>query len=229
MVWSRLWVFALAMTSVTAWAQDAGSTDSEARGLFEAGRAAFDGGRFAEALEHFEAAYELSNRPRLLYNIGHAAERLRDDRRALEAFEEYLRRMPEVENRPSVEARVRALREHLDEATDEAPQVDVETAPTEPRGAGALVLMVGGAAGIAGGALALGLAAKSANEVNDSDVGTTWSSVRDHARAADRRRIAGAIVGALGVAVLAVGIAWQVSSEVVVEARAGGAALRGRF
>lgn len=83
---------------------------AEARRVFEAGKAAFDAGRFDEAAERFERAYELSGRPELLFDLGLAADRLRDDERALDAFERYLALAGDSPFRAQVERRVAALR-----------------------------------------------------------------------------------------------------------------------
>jgi tetratricopeptide (TPR) repeat protein len=89
--------------------------DREARNLFEAGRLAYDDGRFEEALGYFQKAFDLSQRPELLYNVGSAAERLRQDDKALAAYERYLREVPTADNRGNVEARVNILRAALNE------------------------------------------------------------------------------------------------------------------
>jgi tetratricopeptide (TPR) repeat protein len=87
------------------------STDEEvARGLFQAGRAAYAAGRFDEALGFFEQAYARSERPELLFNVGQAADRLRLDAKALQAFEAFLQERPDAPNRAEVEARIVALR-----------------------------------------------------------------------------------------------------------------------
>lgn len=87
--------------------------DEEARLLFNAATSALNDGRFSVALERFREAYELSHRPVLLYNIGLTADRMRLDDEALAAFEEYLARVPDAENRREVEGRVAALRAAL--------------------------------------------------------------------------------------------------------------------
>ena len=87
--------------------------DAQARDLFEQGRVAFTAARFAEALDLFRQAYALSERHALLYNIGQAADRLRLDREALEAFDRYLAEIPDAENRIEVETRIGVLRETL--------------------------------------------------------------------------------------------------------------------
>ncbi len=111
-------------------------TDREARFLFEAGRTAYDGGRYRESLAHFQRAYELSQRPQLLYNVGQAADRLREDELALDAFERYLSALPAAANRPAVEERIKVLREVLAEkqaaaAATQAP-TPAETAASAP-------------------------------------------------------------------------------------------------
>lgn len=87
--------------------------DAEARDLFERGRVAFADSHFADALDLFRQAYALSERHALLYNIGQAADRLRRDREALEAFDRYLEEVPEAANRVEVETRTAVLRETI--------------------------------------------------------------------------------------------------------------------
>lgn len=86
-----------------------GSRDAEARHLFSAGRLAYDEGRFEDALQNYQRSYELSGRPELLFNIGMAADRLREDGKALEAFRAYLNAVPDAPNRARVEERIRVL------------------------------------------------------------------------------------------------------------------------
>ncbi|HMI89809.1 MAG TPA: hypothetical protein VK509_00520, partial [Polyangiales bacterium] len=81
-----------------------------AKSAFEQGRDAFDAGLYDEAIERFEQAYELSGRPELLFNVGLAADRLREDERALVAFERYLEEAVDPVHREQVEQRVAALR-----------------------------------------------------------------------------------------------------------------------
>ncbi len=87
------------------------ANDDVARGLFEAGTAAYKAGNYGEALQLYEQAYARSPRPALLYNIGQVADRLRDDRKALASFEAYLDQLPNAPNRAEVEHRIDALKE----------------------------------------------------------------------------------------------------------------------
>jgi tetratricopeptide (TPR) repeat protein len=91
--------------------------DTEARGLFAAGREAYNDARYEEALGLFRRAYELSGRPAMLYNIGQTADRLRLDVEAMEAFESYLRALPQADNRVEVETRLAVLRRSVSERT----------------------------------------------------------------------------------------------------------------
>jgi tetratricopeptide (TPR) repeat protein len=103
--WLAIGLAALATTTAPARAD----SDAEARRFFEAGKASFDAGSFEEALSFFERAFERSHRPQLRYNIGLAADRLRQDEKALDAFYAYLADVPDAENRAEVEGRIRAL------------------------------------------------------------------------------------------------------------------------
>lgn len=90
-------------------AQDA-SYDAEARALFEAGRLAFDAGRYEDALQHFQGAYRRSQRPQLLFNVGVAADRAGRVAEAISAYEKFLESVPEDGQRPWIEARLAELR-----------------------------------------------------------------------------------------------------------------------
>ena len=84
--------------------------DVEAHALYQAAKVAFDQGRYENALDYFQRAYALSPRPALLHNIAVTADLLRRDDVALEAFEHFLRAVPDTDLRSSVEARIRILR-----------------------------------------------------------------------------------------------------------------------
>ncbi len=89
------------------------AAEEQARAHYGTGSIAFGAGRFADALAEFQKAYALSQRPQLIYNIAVAYDRLRRDREALEAFEEYLRLVPDAPQRAEVEGRIGLLRESL--------------------------------------------------------------------------------------------------------------------
>lgn len=88
--------------------------EEQARMYFDDARLAFSEGRNEVALHAFQRAYELSGRPELLYNIGLVHDRLRNDREALAAFEQFLVEVPGTEFQTSVESRIRVLREEVE-------------------------------------------------------------------------------------------------------------------
>lgn len=139
-------------------AQDAdpspsGARDAEARGLFEAGRAAFADGRFEDARDYFRRAHALSGRDALLYNIGSTEDRLRNDAAALEAFEAYLAAVPDAENASEVRGRIEVLRRTLAEAPDPTPPPNPPTPGPVTSGPSVVwTFVVGGVALAAGGA-----------------------------------------------------------------------------
>lgn len=133
--------------------------DETARRVYLEGRDAFEEGRYEDALRLFETAYELSGRPELLYNIGTTADRLRRNRRALEAFERFLEARPDSEYRPAVEARVRVIRAELEreEELQRTLQQAEQRPPEEPRRRWWIGVLVGGLV-VAATAVALGVA-----------------------------------------------------------------------
>jgi tetratricopeptide (TPR) repeat protein len=105
------------------------STDDEvARGLFQAGRAAYEAGRYQEALGFFEQAHARSGRAELLFNVGQTADRLRQDEKALAAFRAFLEQRPDASNRPEVESRIAAL-ERAEAAREDAEGSGTVTPP----------------------------------------------------------------------------------------------------
>ncbi|MCC7534820.1 MAG: hypothetical protein IT379_01330 [Deltaproteobacteria bacterium] len=87
-------------------------SDQRARSLYARGQAQFERGEHQRAIVSFEAAYELSNRPLLLYNISLAYEELDDDEQAAEYLERYLRDDREItaSERRRLQAHLRRLR-----------------------------------------------------------------------------------------------------------------------
>jgi hypothetical protein len=107
------------------------AADAEARSLFDAGSMAFSHGRYEEALERFERAYDLSGRPELLYNIAATHDRLRNDEAALEHFERFIADVPDTERSSEVEARIAVLRAQIERASAPTPEDTARVAPPE--------------------------------------------------------------------------------------------------
>jgi tetratricopeptide (TPR) repeat protein len=111
-------------------ASPAGPSDEVARGLFQAGKAAYEAGNYTDALSFFEQAHDRSGRPELLFNIGQAADRLRQDDKAIEALRAYVAQLPNAANRAEVEARIRALEHAIEERNSAAPAAAAEASPS---------------------------------------------------------------------------------------------------
>ena len=69
-----------------------------------------------------------------------------------------------------------------------------------------MAITITGLALAGAGGLSLGLAAKSASDVESVPEGTPWTEVEDDADAARRRRIVGASLGGAGVVLAALGV-----------------------
>lgn len=248
----RLAAFSACLWSTTTSAQTLTEAQrEEARGVFEAGRAAFADGRYEAALEYFERSYELTHAPELLYNIAQSADRMRRDERALSAFEAYLAELPDAPERPEVEARIRALRAALEarsaeaqareaeareaEAREDAPVIEPGSeAPIarEPSPAGWVVAGAGGLTAIVGAVL-LGVASARAGEVDGAAEGTPWVDLRGAYADAETLGPAGGVLLGVGLATAAVGAVWGVvelgSARADVAIGPGSIELRGRF
>jgi tetratricopeptide (TPR) repeat protein len=171
--------------------------DTEARARFGVGQSLYTSGRFAESAREFEAAYELSHRPELLFNIYVANRDDNDLEKAVPALRAYLAAMPSsLPNRINLEARLQAMDATLAEraaqaeasaqqaaeivaaheraAAAEAAQRSAERAvrpPAEPRFRLSLPGVVIGGAGIAaaiGGFVAGGLVLGKVSELEAS-------------------------------------------------------------
>lgn len=208
----------------------------EAKGLFDAGRASFDAGRYSDALDYFERSYAISGRAALLYNIGLAADRARDDDRALTSYESYLAALPDAENRDEVEKRVAALRAAIERRRAASPApvampvvgsaapearvaiTEPEPEPPEPKDASGTstlqwaALGASGAVFITGGVLtALAISDKSTVE-NASD-GTRLAEIESaHDRVPTLSAIGGVLLG-VGAAGVAASVVWIVTGN----------------
>ena len=172
--------------------------DEEARLVFEAGSVAFSDARYEQALELFQRAYELSDRAVLLYNVGVAADRLRRDDVALEAFQRFLALVPEHPRRRDVEVRVTVLLGARESGGDVSPDT-AASGPDPLHIAGPAVLGALGLAGVVTGIV--GIAAPAGCVRMDAagcvqEEQTNWLGV--------------GIWGGLGVAALTAAVVWLI-------------------
>jgi tetratricopeptide (TPR) repeat protein len=107
----------------------AAEADPAARAAFEQGAAAYEHGRFAEALAAFEHSYALSHHPKLLFNIGRAADGDGQAERAISAYDAYLLAYPSADNRDFVRSRLDKLRSARAEPA-KGPRLEEPASPT---------------------------------------------------------------------------------------------------
>lgn len=87
---------------------DAESRDRQARQLYLDGDIHYAAGRYEKAAELFRRAYELSQRPELLFNLGNTFERMGQYARAAEYLRRYIT-SPKARDTVSVRERIRRL------------------------------------------------------------------------------------------------------------------------
>ncbi len=107
--------FSLSFLSLPVSAQEAegehaAELDDAARVLFDDGTRAYDAGRFDEALDRYETAYELSQRPQLLYNIAVTHDRLDHKREAATFYERFVEALPDSPRAEVASSRAEILR-----------------------------------------------------------------------------------------------------------------------
>ncbi|MFK7988421.1 MAG: hypothetical protein AB8I08_20535 [Sandaracinaceae bacterium] len=94
-----------------------------AAGHFERGSTAYERGNYAEAQAAFQAAYDITSHPDLLYNLYSAAERGGELEVAVQALEGYLRHgSPTVARREALEIRSERLQVRITERRIEAAE-----------------------------------------------------------------------------------------------------------
>jgi tetratricopeptide (TPR) repeat protein len=203
--------------------------DAEARALFEAGATAYHAGRFEAALEYFQRSYALSERPELLFNVASAAERARQDRVALEAYEQYVARTEAAPQHTLARNRIEFLRAQLAEAAPEPvaappaegaadtapPPAAPSPAPTPEDGGDAgpapwIFLGLGGALAV-GGAILVGLGVADRATVENPPPGARWADSLEAYHRGQELETAGAIFLPVGAVVLVTGIVLAVA------------------
>lgn len=160
--------------------------EQRARELFEVGDDHYAAGRYEQAVEHFQRAYELSPQPALLFNIANALERMGEYQKAADHLRRYLD-SPRADDIASVRERIRRLElaaraQNIDDKPrdDDQPaaapstaapaqaQIGVEGRAERPRRSRVLPvsLMVGGGVAIAGGVLAAFLSGQAGDDAD---------------------------------------------------------------
>jgi len=211
--------------SVNSYAQSSSATTDEiARSHMENGGRYYQLGRYADAAREFQAAYELSQRPELLFNLGRALENAGRDREAFDAYERF-----ETAGSPGIDpatlrSRIEALRARLPRAAAPVaptvtlrPPTPVTPTPTPPprveRPAASrslalpiTLLSAGGALLLTG--LALGLTVSSTySDLEGRCSGRVCDpALQGDADAASTRAVVGDVLGGAGLAAIAAGV-----------------------
>lgn len=117
-----------------------------AEGHYQKGMKAYTLGKFADAIEEFEKAYELRQEPIFLYNIAQSHRQNNSPQRAIFFYRRYLEAEPEAKNRADIEKRIKDMENQLNAKPENlgggttpapvpaplpvpAPQPDVASAP----------------------------------------------------------------------------------------------------
>lgn len=124
--------------------------DARARALYQRGDLAYSEGRLEEAIDDFRAAYELSGRPLLLFNIANAFERLGSYRSTVDALRRYREVAPEAE-RSTLDRRIDSLEQRIEERDRRGrpappPPIEPNLLPTTILAIGAGVTVLSGVA-----------------------------------------------------------------------------------
>lgn len=93
--------------------------EPQAEELYRRGVAQYRAEQYSDAVVSFEAAYRISQAPRLLYNLATTHRKLGHLQDAIDFFDEYLKREPAIEpdRRSAVEGYLRELRAQLQAQT----------------------------------------------------------------------------------------------------------------
>ncbi|MEC7525640.1 MAG: hypothetical protein VYE22_37505 [Myxococcota bacterium] len=103
-----------------------------ARLHFQAGASYYEAGSYEDALREWRHAYELSQRPELLYNLSLAYQGMGDLENAVSHLERYLEEVHDIPNRANLELRVRNFRQRLEaEAAEAEAEAEAEVVESE--------------------------------------------------------------------------------------------------
>src|SRR5579862_1612047 len=100
--------------------------------LYERATRAYDVGKYNEAIEEYQKAYEIGGDPPMLYNIAQAY-RLNDQpTEALRFYRRYLQRAPNARNREDVERKIAELEKSVEDKRKAAAAAAPPPAPVPP-------------------------------------------------------------------------------------------------
>jgi tetratricopeptide (TPR) repeat protein len=127
----RPWLLALLMVSSSGPVRAGADPLAEGKEHFRRGTHEYDLGNFLEAAAEYEAAFRITDRPGLLFNIGQAYRLGGRPRQALAAYQGFLRRVPEAPQRGEVEEHLTELERRIaEEDAHAAAERSVAPKPT---------------------------------------------------------------------------------------------------
>ncbi len=81
--------------------------------LISTGKAAYNEGRFADALESFRSAHEMYPHPDIVYRMALCHERLGEDQQAVRYYKEFLAAVPDAPERPRIEKTIELIESRI--------------------------------------------------------------------------------------------------------------------
>jgi hypothetical protein len=135
---ASLFIFALSLSVASLLGSTARAADltpqqkQEMKTLYERATRAYDVGKYNEAIEDYQKAYEIGGDPPMLYNIAQAY-RLNDQpNEALRFYRRYLQRAPQARNREDVERKIAELEKAVEDRRKAALAATPPPLPTPP-------------------------------------------------------------------------------------------------
>jgi tetratricopeptide (TPR) repeat protein len=197
----------------------------QAKAKYEEAKGHYGEGKYEEALAAFTEAYNLSNKPDLLYNLGVCSEKLGQIKKAIAYYELYLEENPQATDREAVTKRLEALKASQEESAPEPAAATVEPAP-EPSSAPDDELVIeeeeqtqifwpGAVIGLGGLVLATGAltAIMAYNRYGDLEDSCSPDCSDSKVSKVKKAALAADIQFALGGAVVVAGVIWWITSD----------------
>jgi hypothetical protein len=133
LLWASPLVLLVALAAAPARAADLTPAQKlEMKQLYEKATRAYDVGKYNEAIEDYQKAYEIGGDPPMLYNIAQAY-RLNDQpTEALRFYRRYIQRAPSARNREDVERKIAELEKIVEERRKTAAAATPPPVTTPP-------------------------------------------------------------------------------------------------
>jgi tetratricopeptide (TPR) repeat protein len=133
----RIGVVLAVLLALASLARAESPLEKEARLKYQAAQKAFDAGRYDEALTQYQASWDLTHYPAIIYRMALCQELLGHREEAVTMYKRYLEAEPESERRATVEARLHDLESGTPPPAPQPPPAPraIEAAPSVPAAA----------------------------------------------------------------------------------------------